>query len=152
MLIFGIGFYVHYHIGAYISFFIVIDRIAVNSGGFPLCTGLFSVSVGQHSDFIGHHESAVKADAELADDIEIRSFVLLVFSEVVFELKGTAARDDAEIALHLCFVHSDAVIGHGHGTSILVDSDPYPEVISAQTHVLVCQGEVAQFVYSIRSI
>ena len=108
------------------------------------------MGAGEHAHLVRHHEGAVKAHAELADDVDVG--LLLRVAHVVFELEGTAAGDDAQVVLHLLFGHADAVVGHGDGARGGVGLDADAEIAAAHAHALVREGEVAQLVDGVRCV
>ena len=60
-------------------------------------------------DLTCDHECGIEADAELPDQIQIRS---VVAAQLLDEALGAGARDGAEIVHQIVAVHADAVVDH----------------------------------------
>ena len=99
--------------------------------------------MGADGDFIGHHEGGVESHAELADDVGIVCVQVFILG---LELQGTGLGNDAQVLLHVRFVHADAVVPHGDGTHILIHKDLDHVVIPLVGDILVRQRQVAQLV------
>ena len=76
--------------------------------------------VGVHVHLVRHHEGAVEAHAELADEL---GALLAAGLEGLHEGLGAGMGDGAEVFHQLIVRHADAVVGNGEGLARLVGGD-----------------------------
>ena len=76
-------------------------------------------------DFIGDHESCIKANAKLADKLStlFAFFGLLGLFDPVHEGARARTRNRSEIFDHLLLGHADAVIGNRQSASVFIRLD-----------------------------
>ena len=77
-----------------------------------------------NGDLVADHESRVKTNAELTDDLN----VLALFGGF-FEVERAAFCNGTEVAFKLLCVHSAAVIGNSQGSVFLVGNNLYFVVV-----------------------
>ena len=86
-----------------------LDREAAAAVGVPAPGVLLAGLARDDLDLARDHECGIEADAELADQIQIRS---VVAAQLLDEALGAGARDGAEIVDQIVAVHADAVVDH----------------------------------------
>ena len=92
---------------------------------------------------VGHHEGAVEADAELADEVGI---LLRVSGELRQEVLGAGAGDGAEVRDQVLLVHADAGVGDGEGLLLLVQFQIDARIEGKRLVGILGEGQVAQLV------
>ena len=148
-LFLAVGLDGHDHVGTHGVLFARLDGVAVHTLGLPLVSGVRAVSLGDHGDFVGHHEGRVEAHAELADDVDLGVVGLL---RLLLELERAALGDGAQVVFHLLLGHADAIVGHGEGAGFLVRHDNDLEVVAVQAHLVVGEGTVGQLVDGVAGV
>jgi hypothetical protein len=96
------------------------DLKAAAAGGGPDPDLVRSGPPAGDNDALGHHESRIEADAELADQIG----AILGFGEARDKGLCAGARDGAEIVDQFLAVHADTAVDHGERVRLLVGHDP----------------------------
>ena len=110
--------------------------------GFPMHR-LRTLLTGQRFDFdvLRHHEHAVKAQPEVADNVAL----LLVALELLHKLGRAGECDLIDIALHLVLGHADAGVADGQGLVLLVhrDHDGHFALVIRIRHTVLRDGVAA---------
>ena len=141
----------HDDVGADAFLFALGDGVAVRALGFPFVGLVGAVGAGDDGDLVGDHEGGVEADAELADDVDVRALLGGVV-DAALEGHGAALGDDAEVGFELFLGHADAVIGDGDGARTLIHGHEDAEILAVQAHLVVRQGQVAELVNGVRGV
>ncbi|CRR47566.1 hypothetical protein PAERUG_E15_London_28_01_14_09334 [Pseudomonas aeruginosa] len=81
-----------------------------------------------HFHFVGDDESAVEADAELADQLRI---LLLVAGQLPQEVAGAGLGDGAEVGDGFGAAHANAVVFDGDGVGGVVEADAHAQLAVA---------------------
>ena len=131
------------HLGATGKSLGVLDREALLAPGRPAHTGLLPCPPGEHLHLLGNDEGAVEANPELADEGGV---ALLIAREPFQELRRAGLGDGAEIGHNLLPRHADAVVGHGEGSTVLVEFDADAEVRVARQQRIVRKRLEAELV------
>ena len=126
-----------------------LDVKASFAVGGPAVGLLFSGFAGDDFDLVGDHEGAVKADAELADEIGILAGVA---GELGEKILGAGASDGAEMGDQIFFIHADAGVGEGDGFGFFVESEIDAGVEVESLVGLVGEGEVAELVEGVGGV
>ena len=120
-----------------------LDGVALHAVRLPDACLVAAVRAADDAHLARHHERAVEADAELADDVGdvgVREVVL------VLELLAAGMRDGAEVLLQLFGGHADAVVGHGDRAGVLVERHVNFQVVLAELDAVVGQAAEIQLV------
>ena len=123
-----------------------VQLVAVSTAGLPLPSLVGAIGFGDDGDLVGHHESGVEADAELADDVNVLVLVLLL------EVQRTGVGDGAEVGFQLLLGHADAVIGDGQGAVVLITGEQDAEIAFVHADGSVGQALIVQLVDGVRSV
>ena len=108
-----------------------------------------SGTAGLDSDAVGHDEAAVKAHAELTDQLRV---FLLIALELGHEFTRTALGDGAQIGHGLFGAHADAVVADGDGLLVGVETQPHLEVGRVFIELGMIDGLETQLVAGIRRV
>ena len=147
----GVGLDVHDDVGAHAVALRLGDGVAVRAGGFPHPRLVLAVFLRDHSDGVGHHEGGVKAHAELADDVHLFVFLVLL-RHFLAEAVGAGGGDNAQVVFQIFLVHADAVIRNGEGPRLGVRLEEDPEITAVHAHVLIRQRQIAQLVLGVAGV
>ena len=127
------------------------DGVPVRSGALPPECGVGAELFRGDGDLVRHHEGAVKAHAELADDVDVLLPGLFLV-HVRLELPGPGTGDDPQVGVQLLLVHADAVVRNGQGAGFLIRGDADEEIAPVQPRAAVLQGAVAELVDGIAGV
>ena len=141
---------VHDHIAAGGVLLALGDRIAVRPVRLPHPGLVAAIGPGDHRHMVGHHKGGVEAHAELTDDVDV--LPLLLLSQVLLELEGSALSDGAQVIFQFLLGHAHTVVGHGQGTHLLVGHDGDLQVLPVHRHLIVGEGLIGQLVLRITCI
>ena len=117
--------------------------------GGPAPRLVFSCFAGDDFHAVGDCEDAVKAYAELADEVRV---FFGVAGELGKEVFGAGAGDGAEVGDEIFLVHADAGVGYGEGLVLLVEGQVDARVEREGLEGLVDESEVAQLVECVRGV
>ena len=126
-----------------------LDGIALNAIGFPGPRLVAAVGLRHHAHGFGHHERAVEAHAELADDVDV---VALLLGVLLLEGHGVGMGDGAQVAVKVLLRHADAVVGHGDGACVLIEGDVDAELFLRQLDAGVGEAFEVQLVDGVRRV
>ena len=110
---------------------------------------LFAGLAGDDFDAVGHHEGAVEAHAELADEVGI---LLRVAGELGEEVLRARAGDGAQVRDQVLLVHADAGVGDGEGLVLLVELQIDARIEGQRLVGVVGQRQVAQLVQRVGGV
>ena len=83
----------------------------------PHIGALLAIRAADYANFLGNHEAGIKADAKLADNIDV---VALMVGILFLELLRSGMCNRAEVFIELVFCHTDTVIAHRNSASVFV--------------------------------
>src|SRR5207248_1454294 len=115
-------------------------------GGLAL-TGL----TGEQLNPVSHHESRIKTDTKLTDQL-LRSGRVLGLTQLLTQLAGARLGERANQVHNLRMRHTDAVIANGQGTCRLVNLDLNMKIRGVDIQVLIPQRLDPQLIQRIRSV
>ena len=127
----------------------LLDGVALDAVGFPGPGLIAAVGLRHHAHGLCHHERAVEAHAELADDVDV---VALLLGVLLLEGHGIGMGDGTQVAVQVLLGHADAVVGHGDGAGILVEGDVDAELILRQLDAGVGEAFEVQLIDGVRRV
>ena len=102
-----------------------------------------------NGNFVCHDEAAVKAHAELTDELSV---FLLVAAHAAHEFFGAALGNGAEVVNGFLSTQTNAVVGDGEGFGFFVERQAHIEVGRVFEQRGVVQAFETQFVAGIRCV
>ena len=101
----------------------IFKRVVTLAAGFPQHTVLWpqTGAAGAQGHLVGDDKAGIEPDAELANQVGVPG---LITGQLLHELASAGAGDGADVINDFLPIHADAVIGHGDGAGILVETDP----------------------------
>ena len=83
----------------------------------PHIGALLAIRAADYANFLGNHKAGIKADAKLADNIDV---IALMVGILFLELFRSGMCNRTEVFIELVLCHTDTVIADGNGSSVFI--------------------------------